>query len=234
MSKFKKLMPLMVILFISLIALHFDLHKFLSFETLKTHNEELQILISQKFYICVLAYSIAYILVAALSIPAATFMTVTSGFLFGQMVGTTIVVLSATIGATFLFLSARYASSNLLDNKENFVTKMQKGFQESALSYLLTLRLVPLFPFVIVNLAAAFFQIPAKTFIIGTLIGIIPGSFVYSSIGVALQTVVGTEKLSPNLILDPQILLAFIGLGILSLLPILYKKLKAKSPKIQY
>ena len=139
----------------------------------------------------VLAYSIAYILVAALSIPAATFMTVTSGFLFGQMVGTTIVVLSATIGATFLFLSARYASSNLLDNKENFVTKMQKGFQESALSYLLTLRLVPLFPFVIVNLAAAFFQIPAKTFIIGTLIGIIPGSFVYSSIGVALQTVVG-------------------------------------------
>ena len=94
------------------------------------------------------------------------------------------------------------------------------------MSYLLTLRLIPIFPFVAVNLAAALFQIPFKTFAFGTFLGIIPGSFVYVSMGVALQEVIQKPDFSPRIVLDPKILIALTGLGILSFLPVLYKRFK--------
>lgn len=227
MSQVKKFMPLLFILGLSITAWTFDLHHYFSFETFKTHQKALEQFIGNHLVLSLLIYGATYIAVVALSIPGATFMTLAGGFLFGQWIGTTTAVMSATFGACLLFLSARMASSDLLSKKAGgFATKMQKGFQENALSYLLTLRLIPLFPFVAVNVAAALFQIPLKTFAFGTFFGIIPGSFVYVSMGVALQEVIQKPDFSPSIVLDPKILLAFIGLGILSLLPVFYKRLK--------
>jgi uncharacterized membrane protein YdjX (TVP38/TMEM64 family) len=225
--KIKKFAPLLMILGLSITVWVFSLHHYFSFETFKTHQKAFEEFIANHLVLSILTYAASYIAIVSLSLPAASFMTLAGGFLFGQWIGASVVVISATIGACFFFLSARMASSDLLGKKAGgFATKMQKGFQENALSYLLTLRLIPLFPFVAVNLAAALFQMPLKTFAIGTFFGIIPGSFVYVSMGVALREVIQTPDFSPSLVLDPKILLAFIGLGILSLLPVFYKLLK--------
>lgn len=227
--KIKKFAPIFVIFTFSLLVWIFNLNHYFSFETLRAHHVYLKEFIETHLVMSLVIYITIYILFVALSLPAATFMTLIGGFLFGQWVGTTTVVLSATIGSSLLFISAKMASQDLINKKvEGFALKMQKGFQENALSYLLTLRLIPLFPFVAVNLAAALFQIPLRTFILGTFFGIIPGSFVYVSMGVAIQKVIQQPDFSPNLILDPKILLAFIGLGVLSLLPVLYNLLKKK------
>lgn len=225
----KKFVPFLIILGLSTGAWLLGLHHYFSFETFKVHQKTFELFITKHFVLSSFLYAAIYSFVVALSLPVATFMTLAGGFLFGQWIGTSVVVISATIGACFLFLSMRMASSDLLSKKAGeFAAKMQKGFQEDALSYLLTLRLIPLFPFVAVNLAAALFQISLKTFLLGTFFGIIPGSFVYVSIGVALKEVIQSPDVSPSIVLDPKILFAFIGLGILSLLPILYKRLKKK------
>ena len=160
-----------------------------------------------------------------LSLPGAALMTIIGGFLLGQWVGTGAVVIGATLGASVLFVSARSASQDLLAKKMGpWAKKMQAGFQKNAFSYLLTLRLIPLFPFVIINLVAALLQLPFRIFFWGTFLGIIPGSFVYTSLGVALQDLIQSPNFSADLIMKPSILLALTGLGLLSLLPLLYQK----------
>jgi uncharacterized membrane protein YdjX (TVP38/TMEM64 family) len=226
-QQLKKYLPILLIISLSIFAWFFDLYRYFSFDTFKENQQSLELFIESNTALSIAAYCGIYILVVALSIPGATFMTLIGGFLLGQWIGSLAVVVSATLGATILFLSAKMASTDLLSKKAGpWTKKMQKGFQENALSYLLTLRLIPIFPFVAINIAAAFFQIPLRTFFFGTFFGIIPGSFVYISIGVALREVIQKPDFTVDVILDPKILLAFTGLGILSLLPVVYKKMK--------
>lgn len=225
----KKILPILLILGLSVSAFLLDLDNYLNLEYLKIHYTEIHEFLNANRAISIFIYSLIYVIVVAISLPVATFMTILGGLTFGQILGTVTVVLSATIGACIFFLTVKIASSELInDTKQNFIKKMQKGFQENAFFYLLSLRLMPIFPFVAVNLGAAIFQIPLKVFFLGTLIGIIPGSFVYVSIGVALREVIQKPDFSPSIILDPQILIALLGLGILALLPVIYKRFKAK------
>ena len=228
--KIKKWIPLIIIISVFFIAWFLGLPHYFNFETFKAHQLILEQFISNHLVLSILIYMAIYIITVAFTLPVATFMTLVGGFLFGQWVGVTAVVISATLGACVLFLSAKMASQDLLSKKiGGAAKKMQEGFQENALSYLLTLRLIPLFPFFIVNLAAALFQIPLKTFVLGTFFGIIPGAFVYVSIGIALREVIRKPEFSPHIVLNPKILIALIGLGILSLLPVFYKYLKEEA-----
>lgn len=218
---------MLIIVILSIAVLAFDFHHYFNVETFKTHQKSLYGFILHNLFLSIIIYVVTYVSVVVLSIPGATFMTLVGGFLFGQWMGTCMVVFSATLGASLLFLSAKMASADLLSKKVGSLSKkMQDGFLENAFSYLLTLRLIPLFPFFAVNLAAALFQIPFRTFFIGTFLGIVPGTFVYVSMGVALREVIQKPSFSLKVILEPKILLAFIGLGVLSLLPVFYKKLK--------
>lgn len=229
MKSFKKYFPLLLIIFISLTLWVIGLHHYLNFDSLRIYQQDLQTFVMNHLILALLIYSLLYITIVGLSLPVATFMTLLGGFLFGQVLGTIVVVISATLGATILFLAMRSASESYIQEKAGpWLQKMKKGFQENALYYLWTLRLIPLFPFVAVNLAAAVLQIPLRTFFWGTLIGIIPGSFVYVSIGNGLKDVIQEPNFSPKIILQPHILIGFIGLGILSLLPVLYKKYHQK------
>lgn len=229
MKSFKKYFPLLLIIFISLTLWVTGLHHYLNFDSLRIYQQDLQTFVMNHLILALLIYSLLYITIVGLSLPVATFMTLLGGFLFGQVLGTIVVVISATLGATILFLAMRSASESYIQEKAGpWLQKMKKGFQENALYYLWTLRLIPLFPFVAVNLAAAVLQIPLRTFFWGTLIGIIPGSFVYVSIGNGLKDVIQEPDFSPKIILQPHILIGFIGLGILSLLPVLYKKYHQK------
>lgn len=225
MKSLKNYGPILILILISLSVWSTGVHHYLNFDTLRAYHKDLEQFVMQHLWMALLIYSILYIAVVGLSLPVATFMTLLGGFLFGQVLGTVTVVVSATLGATILFLAMRSASESYVREKAGpWLQKMQKGFQENALYYLLTLRLIPIFPFVAVNLAAAFLQIPLRTFFWGTLIGIIPGSFVYVSIGNGLKDVIQEPSFSPKIILEPHILIGFIGLGLLSLLPVLYKR----------
>lgn len=229
MKSLKKYLPILLIILASLTVWATGLYHYFSFDTLLIYHLELQHFVMQHLVMALLIYSILYVAVVGLSIPVATFMTLLGGFLFGQFLGTVMVVISATLGATILFLAMRSASESYVREKAGlWLKKMQKGFQENALYYLWTLRLIPLFPFVAVNLVTAILQIPLRTFFWGTFIGIIPGSFVYVSIGNGLKDVIQEHSFSPKIILEPHIMIGLIGLGILSLLPVLYKRYHQK------
>ena len=227
MKRIKSYLPLILLVLCSVVAWMLGLQKYFNLEAIQENQKALSEFIYTYYTASIFIFSAIYILVVALSIPGASIMTISSGFFFGQAVGAVLAVISATLGATLFFLSTRLASEDILQKKAGpWMKKMQAGFQENAFSYLLTLRLIPLFPFVAINLVTSLLQIPLRTFFFGTLLGIIPGSFVYASMGVALREVIQQPGLSPNLILDPHILIALGGLGLLSLLPIAYKKYK--------
>jgi uncharacterized membrane protein YdjX (TVP38/TMEM64 family) len=222
-------LPLGLIFLASLVAWRLGLHETLTLENLRLHQAQLETLVGQHLIVCVAVFSLTYILIVTLSLPVASFMTLLGGFLFGPFVGTGAVVFSATFGATLLFLSLRRVSQDLLRKRAGaWFQKMEAGFQENALSYLLTLRLIPLFPFAAINVVAAVLQVPLRTFFLGTFFGIIPGSFVYVLIGQALQKTLKTPGNALHLVVDPWILGALTGLGILALLPVLYKHFQKK------
>jgi uncharacterized membrane protein YdjX (TVP38/TMEM64 family) len=123
----------------------------------------------------------------ALSLPGGLVLSLACGLLFGRVLGTAVAVVAATLGATLVFLAARYLFADLLRRRLGAAgARINAGFTRHALSYLLFLRLVPAFPFFLVNLAPAFTAIPVRTYVLGTLLGIIPGTFVYVNLGAAL------------------------------------------------
>ncbi|MGZ8995703.1 MAG: TVP38/TMEM64 family protein [Rhodospirillales bacterium] len=209
----------------------FDLDRFLSLEALKHNREGLVDWRSGHEALAAIAFVAAYALVVAFSLPGAVWMTIAAGFLFGAFAATIYVVIAATVGATAIFLAARYAFGDLLRAKAgSAIRKMEAGFRENALSYLLFLRLVPIFPFWLVNLVPAFLGVPLATFVIGTFFGIIPGSIVYTLVGNGLGAVLeagGTPEL--GLIFAPEILAPIVGLALLSLLPVAYKSLRRRA-----
>jgi uncharacterized membrane protein YdjX (TVP38/TMEM64 family) len=143
------------------------------------------------------------------------------------------VLIGATIGATLLFLAARTALGESLRKKAGpLLTKMEKGFKENAVSYLLFLRFVPLFPFWLVNLAPAFFNVPLRTFVWTTAVGILPGAFVFTQAGAGLNAIFENEGVfSVHTILNTQLKIALVCLGIFALIPVAIKKYRARKTK---
>ena len=226
----KRAIPLFILIIGLFLFFYFRLYRFLSFESLKEHRQWLLDLTNQHYIYSALAFIAIYIIATAISIPGAVFLTVLGGFLFGYTWGTLYVVVSTTIGASSLFLAAKTAFGGLLaDRAGPWVRKMENGFQENAFSYLLLLRFIPLFPFWIVNIAPAIIDVRFRTFVIATFIGIIPGSFVYALLGNGLGSLFAQGK-TPDMtiILHPSVIVPLIALGILSIVPILYKRLTKK------
>ena len=225
-----RLLPLILVIVGIWLVLHFGLNQYLSFEAIKTHKDLLLTWIDDHYFLSVLFFMLAYIIVVALSIPGAVFLTLTAGFLFGSVLGTIYVVIAATIGATCIFLIVQFSLGQWLAEKNGtWVTRMQQGFQKNALQYLLFLRLVPLFPFSVVNVVPGILNIKKSTYVIGTFFGIIPGSFVYAWLGHGLGYAFSSGK-APNLsvIFEPAVFWPIIGLAALSLIPIVYKRLRKK------
>lgn len=208
----------------------FGLEEYLTFETLRENRAWLLAQVADSAVLAAAVYIGLYIVVVAFSLPGGAVMTITGGFLFGQWLGTAYVIFAATIGATILFVAAKTALGDVLRAKAGpFLQKMEAGFQENALNYLLVLRLIPLFPFFIVNLVPAFLGVSLKVFVIATFVGIIPGSFVYATVGAGLGSIFDAgEEFSAGSILTTEIVTALIGLAVLAMLPVAYKKLRAR------
>lgn len=203
---------------------------YFSFQSLKDNRALLMEWSESNYVLTVIGFIGVYYLAVTFSLPGAVWMTLAGGFIFGTLAGTVFVVVGATAGATALFLAARYAFADLLRAKASAaIVRMEDGFRDDAMSYLLVLRLVPLFPFWLVNLVPAFLGVPLRTFVIGTFFGIMPGTFVYSSVGNGLAMLIDKGEM-PNMgiIFEPSIITPLIGLALLAMIPVAYKKYKAK------
>jgi uncharacterized membrane protein YdjX (TVP38/TMEM64 family) len=200
-----------------------DGEHYLSLETVKANRDAL---LEFTHAHRLLALAIAFLVYAgavAFSLPGGLVLSLITGFLFGRWAGTLLAVLAATVGATLVFLAARYLFADAARRRMGPLGgRISAGFTENALSYLLFLRLVPLVPFFLVNLAPAFTNISLRTYVLGTLVGIIPGTFVYVNLG---QTLGRIDSLSG--LVSTETLGAFVLLGLFALVPVLLKKLRA-------
>jgi uncharacterized membrane protein YdjX (TVP38/TMEM64 family) len=228
-----KLIPL-AILAAGLVAFFaLGLHKYLTLDLVKENREVLKTWVHDHKTEAVLLFILAYIIVAAFSLPISVLVSITGGFLFGSVFGTIWGVIGATIGATILFLVAKSALGDPLRRRfASQVKSLEEGFRANAVSYMMLLRLVPLFPFWLVNLAAAFTGVSAATFTLTTFVGIIPGAFVFSSIGNGLNALFEAGE-NPDLsiwtlISDSRFYVPIIGLAVLSLIPIVYRAFAGK------
>jgi uncharacterized membrane protein YdjX (TVP38/TMEM64 family) len=226
----RRLIPILVFVAGLVVFFALGLERYLSIDALRQHRSVLRAWVETSGLLAVLVFMAVYIITVAFSLPGATVLTIASGFLFGSVWGTVLVIISATLGATILFSVAKTTLGDVLRAKARaWLPRLEAGFREHALSYLLVLRLVPIFPFFIINLVPAFLGVPVSTFILGTFIGIIPGTFVYATVGAGLGSVFdagGTFTLRG--ILPPQIVTALVGLAVLAMIPGVYKKLTAR------
>ncbi|MGG5890352.1 TVP38/TMEM64 family protein [Falsiroseomonas sp. HC035] len=191
----------------------------LSLDTLAAHRETLVGLVARHALLTGLAYVLVYVAAVAFSLPGAVFLTLAGGFLFGAALGTALTVIGATLGATLVFLFARAIfGADALDRLGATAQKLAEGIRRNAASYLLVLRLVPLFPFWLVNLVPAFVGVRLPVYVLTTLFGILPGTAVFSLAGAGLGDVLTVGgAFEVRSVLTPQILGALLGLAALSL-----------------
>ncbi|MDQ6969930.1 MAG: TVP38/TMEM64 family protein [Mariprofundus sp.] len=227
----KRIMPLLIVAAVLVLFFVFDLGRFLSFDALAQHRVLLLAWVDAHALLAPLLYVLLYIAVVAFSLPGGLLMTLCGGFFFGALAGGLYAVVGATLGATALFMIAKTSLGDyLLAKAGDMVRKMQQGFAEDALSYMFVLRLVPLFPFFIVNLVPAFLGVPLRTYLIATFFGIMPATFVYALTGSGLGSVLDQgEGVTLSGILTSEMLAALLALALLAVLPVLYKRFVNKA-----
>lgn len=222
----RRMLPLLVLLAGLTLFFALGLEHALGFDALRAHRQALAAWVGLHAWIAPLIYMSIYALVVMLSVPGATVMTISGGFLFGAWAGAAYAVISATLGATILFLIAKGSLGDfLLARAGPGIRRMRDGFADNAFHYLLALRLMPLFPFFLVNLAPAFLGVRWTTYMAATFIGIMPAAFIYALVGSGIGTLFARGgDLSPAAVLTPQLIAGLCGLAVLALLPIAYRR----------
>ena len=227
-----KRLPLIAILTVAAIGA-LTLRDYLSFQALADNREALIAFRDANYLLTVLAFIAAYVVIVAFSLPGATIATLTGGFLFATFPGALFNITGATIGATIIFLAARWGLGERLaarmEASEGTVKKIKDGIDENQWSMLFLIRLVPAVPFFVANLVPALVGVPLFRFVVSTFLGIIPGAIVYTSVGAGLGEVFARGE-TPNfgIIFEPHILLPILGLCALAALPIAIKALRGK------
>ncbi len=229
-STIRRLMPLAALVIVATGIYASGLHRYLSFDALSEHRETLLALVEDRPILAPLGFVALYAVTTALSLPGGVILTLAGGFLFGTWLGGTYVVVGATLGAITIFLIAKTALGDTLRNKAGpWMTRMESGFRENELSYMLILRLVPLFPFWLVNLVPAFLGVSLPVYAAATFVGIIPGSFAYASAGNGLGSVFDRGEVPGlEILADPTVWGPMAALAVLAMLPIVYKRFLRK------
>lgn len=216
------LKALIALMFVGTLVAFFALEgqRYLTLDTLQQHRDALLDFTHQHYWQALLIAIVVYTAATAFSLPGGAMLSLTMGFLFGRWVGTGVILVAATAGATLVFVAARYLFANALRAKlGGKLREMSDGFTREGFNYLLFLRLVPLFPFWLVNLAPAFTGIGLATYVAATAIGIIPGAFVFANLGQSLGRIESTSQL-----VSPETLSALALLGLLALVPVIVKR----------
>lgn len=232
-----RLVPVAVILAGLAAAYGLGLQHYLSLQVLATQRDRLMEIVAANTGAAALIFFCVYVVAVACSFPAASILTIVGGFLFGWLAGATLTIVAATLGATMLFLAARFACGNLLRRRAGpWLSRFAAGFRENAFGYLLVLRLAPIFPFFVVNIAPAFFEVGVRSFIAATFLGIIPGTIAYAYLGAGLDSVIRAASEAGHAVtmrdvITPQITAAFLLLAAVAAVPTVVKKLRARRAK---
>ncbi|MBY6121293.1 MULTISPECIES: TVP38/TMEM64 family protein [Mameliella] len=225
-------LPLLAILVVAIIG-YFTLGDLLSFQTLADNREALLAFRDAHYLLTLGLFMAVYVVIVGFSLPGATIATLTGGFLFATFPGALYNVTAATLGATGIFLAARWGLGarlgDRLEHSQGMVKKIKDGIDENQWSMLFLIRLVPAVPFFVANLVPAFLEVPVHRYVISTFLGIIPGAVVYTSVGAGLGEVFERGE-TPDLgiIFAPHVILPILGLAALSALPILLKALRGR------
>ena len=226
----RRLAPLLILAIAIGLFFAFGLHHHFSFEWLRQNRAELVDFVARSWFLAALVYVTVYAGTTTLSLPWCSLLTLVGGFLFGPVLGAVLSVLAATAGAFLLFTIAKTALGDPLrararrSVKSGVYRRMEAGFQENALSYLLFLRLVPIFPFFVVNLLPAFLGVRPRVYLVGTLLGIIPGTLIFSVVGAGLGKIFDSgESFSLDSVISPEIIAGLAALALLSMIPVAYK-----------
>ncbi len=225
----KRFGPLIVLVIIAIAFFALGGQRYVTLDALRDNRQFLVDFVARNPVVSALALVGIYAALVAISFPGASLLTIASGLFFGTIVGGSLVVIGATLGATIVFLIARNASGDALRKRiGNWGEKLADGFQKNAFSYLMLLRLLPVAPFWLVNIVPALFGVKLRDYVLATAIGIIPGTFVYASIGAGAGAVLaaGQELNLKGALLKPEVIGPILGLAALSLIPILYKRFR--------
>lgn len=229
MKNLKRFIPLSIIAIIIITAIKFNIMQYLNFASLQQHHTQLALYVQNHYFLSISIFCICYIVLVTASIPGASIFSLLAGFLFGSIIGTSLVVTSATIGATLLLIAVKLAFGESVAAKIGSKVKfMETNFKQNAFYYLLSLRFLPIMPFWLINLAAGIFNVKLRDFILATFLGIIPGTFVYVNIGSSLTSIFAqnSNEFKLSSLISPQILLALTLLGVISFIPVIAKSLK--------
>lgn len=231
-SPVKRFLPLLVIVGGLGTGYAFGLHEYLSLSALAEQRDSLQSFVSENLFLSAALYFVLYILAVAFSFPAASILTIFGGFLFGWLLGGVLTAIGATIGATILFKAAQTAFGDFLRKRAGpFAAKLSDGFNQDAFSYMLILRLAPIFPFFIMNILPALFNVPLRIYVSATMIGILPGTFAYTYLGQGVDSVLVSaaqsgQDISISDLVTTEITLAFAALAVVATIPTIIKKLR--------
>jgi len=237
-SQLKRWGPLVVLAGLVLLAFANGWHEQLTLSNLIKNRAALNAYVVDNYWLSALIYTCLYFVATALIFPAASLITIAGGLVFGSVSATIFTVIGATFGATILFMVVRTSFGSFLNERAGpFLSRLSAGFKENAFSYLLFLRLVPAFPFWLVNVAPAFFKMNVPTYVTATAIGILPGTFAYALLGEGLDSLIlaqdmanpgcaeaGSCKIDLSAAITPEIIAAIVGLIVISILPIAIKK----------
>jgi uncharacterized membrane protein YdjX (TVP38/TMEM64 family) len=245
-TSLRRWLPLIVLAGVALVIVATGAHRWLSLDAAAMHKGKLETLVESRFTLSLLAFMAIYVIVTALSVPGALIMTLVGGMVFPFWIACLAVVVSATTGATILFLVARSSLGEALRNKGGeSVARMSAGLRADAASYMLFLRLVPLFPFALVNIAPAIVGVPLKTFVWTTFLGILPGTMAFTLAASSLDGVLDERRavyeacktlgqpdckltIDVSTLVSPKLLLAFTALGVIALIPVIAKRIFAR------
>lgn len=240
--RWTRLWPLAAIAAAAVVAHVAGLHEYISLDTVIRERQALAARVADNLVLAAAAYALLYAFAVAISFPGASVLTVFGGFLFGVVLGACLTVVAATAGASLIFLAARTSFGAALRARAGrFAQKFAEGFEANAFNYLLFLRLVPIFPFWLVNVAPALFDVSLRTYVAATALGIIPGVIAYSLLGNGLGAVIeaqeaanpgcaeaGTCSIELSALVTPEMIAAMVALSIAALIPVAIKRWRGR------
>lgn len=216
--------PLAVLAALLVAALASGVAGKLSLETLQAEGEALQAFAAARPVQCAALYVLIYVLTVSVSLPGALVLSLSAGFLFGPF-GGALALAGVTGGSTVVYAACRTAFGDLLRRRPHpTLQRLEDGFKSDAFGYLLTLRLIPAFPLLLVNVASGLMNIPLRTYLLASVLGMAPSSFVYAGIGSGLGHLFAKgDPVTLSTLASPRIYLPIVGLGVLALIPTLWR-----------
>jgi uncharacterized membrane protein YdjX (TVP38/TMEM64 family) len=191
----------------------FGLHRYFTLAQIKAHQLQFSELFARNPLPVAGLFFVAYVAIAALSLPGAALLTLLAGAIFGVLWGTVIVSFASSVGATLSFLSSRYLLRDLVQRRFGArLGAINRGIERDGAFYLVTLRLVPVFPFFAVNLLMGLTPITTRTFYLASQIGMFLGTVIYVNVGTQLARLESLQG-----ILSPALLVSLAALGLLPL-----------------